>query len=77
MTTNKLTNNNKSDKDNKTKDQILLDEVKSLPESKRKNMLATMEMYSGPIPHPKILKGYDGAAKEIIENGVNESVLCP
>lgn len=39
--------------------------------------MATMEMYSGPLPHPDILKKYQElyphAAKEIIKNGVAES----
>ncbi|MBO3091436.1 DUF2335 domain-containing protein [Schleiferilactobacillus harbinensis] len=40
-------------------------------------MIAALEMYSGPIPHPDILERYDaidpGAAKQIIDNGVTES----
>lgn len=43
----------------------------------RQEMIATLEMYKGPIPHPKILEGYNnldpGAAKKIIDNGINES----
>lgn len=60
-------------------DQEIIDQVKKLPisEEKQKDIIATMEMYSGPIPHPKILAGYQAlypdAAKEIIENGLDES----
>ncbi|MFQ3801668.1 DUF2335 domain-containing protein [Staphylococcus xylosus] len=46
-------------------------------EDKKEDMIATLEMYNGPIPHPKILEGYDkldpGAAKRIIDNGIGES----
>lgn len=46
-------------------------------EDKKEDMIATLEMYNGPIPHPKILDGYDkldpGAAKRIIDNGIGES----
>lgn len=67
-----------SDWENKA-DQEIIDQVKKLPisEEKQKDIIATMEMYSGPIPHPKILAGYQAlypdAAKEIIENGLDES----
>ena len=60
-------------------DQEIIDQVKKLPisEEKQKDIIATMEMYSGPIPHPKILAGYQAlypdAVKEIIENGLDES----
>lgn len=37
-----------------------------------------MEMYSGPLPHPKILAGYEaldhGTARKIIDSGIEESV---
>ncbi|MEK1413593.1 DUF2335 domain-containing protein [Limosilactobacillus fermentum] len=69
--------------DNKNKvskeDQEIIDQVKKLPISKKEqqDIIATMEMYSGPIPHPKILAGYQAlypdAAKKIIENGLDES----
>ena len=55
-------------------DQELIDQVKKLPisEKEQEDLIATMEMYSGPIPHPKILAGYQAlypdAAKRIIEN---------
>ncbi len=60
-------------------DQELIDQVKKLPisEKEQEDLIATMEMYSGPIPHPKILAGYQAlypdAAKRIIENGLGES----
>lgn len=60
-------------------DQEVLDQVSKLPLSdKDKNsIMATLEMYSGPIPHPKILAGYQAlypdAAQKIIENGLEES----
>lgn len=71
----------KSDeKDIKDKnDQEIINQVNQLPISndKKNDIIATMEMYSGPIPHPKILAGYEalypGAAKKIIDNGVAES----
>ena len=70
-----------SDKANQLSDtdQEILDQVKKLPisEEKKNDSIATMEMYSGPIPHPKILAGYQSlyknAAEEIIENGLEES----
>lgn len=73
MTENKPTNKDKIE----NSDQELLDKVKSLPKEKREIIMAKMEMYSGPILHPEILKGYEelspGSAKEIIENGIEES----
>lgn len=62
----------------KLDDQILNQIAKSDMSSKEKEEItAYLEMYSGPIPHPKILEGYQklypGAAKEIIDNGVEES----
>ncbi|KID42410.1 DUF2335 domain-containing protein [Fructilactobacillus fructivorans] len=64
-------------KDIRNKDQQLVDDVKSLPEEEKKEMMASLEMYEGPIPHPKILEGYEhlykGAAKKIIDNGIEES----
>lgn len=63
--------------DPKTPDQEILDRVQALPSKEKKEILASIEMYSGPIPHPKILAGYEklykGAAKKIIDNGVEES----
>lgn len=58
-------------------DADLLDKVEALPQDEREQMMETLEMYSGPIPHPRILKGYEelyrGSAREIIENGIEES----
>lgn len=55
----------------------IIDKLQKLPKEERDDLIATMEMYSGPIPHPDILKGYQklypDAAKRIIENGVQES----
>lgn len=46
-------------------------------EKENQEMIATLEMYNGPIPHPKVLEGYDkldpGSAKRIINNGIEES----
>ncbi|MGQ5708843.1 DUF2335 domain-containing protein [Lactobacillus sp. PSON] len=59
--------------------QEIINQVKKLPLSndEKNNIIATIDMYSGPIPHPKILAGYEaldhGAAKEIIDNGIEES----
>lgn len=55
----------------------VIDSVKKLPREEQEMAISKLEMYSGPIPHPDILKKYDeldpGAAKLIIENGVKES----
>ncbi|WP_160993144.1 DUF2335 domain-containing protein [Ligilactobacillus salivarius] len=55
----------------------VIDSVKKLPREDQEMAISKLEMYSGPIPHPDILKKYDeldpGAAKLIIENGVKES----
>ncbi|MFT8465282.1 MAG: DUF2335 domain-containing protein [Liquorilactobacillus satsumensis] len=54
-----------------------VDKLKKLPLHQQEQAIAKLEMYSGPIPHPDILKKYDdidpGAAKLIIDNGVEES----
>lgn len=60
-------------------DQEIIDDINKLDISsdKKQDIIATMEMYSGPIPHPKILAGYQAldpeAAKKIIDNGIEES----
>lgn len=61
-------------------DQEIIEQVRKNPDltsDAKENIIATMEMYSGPIPHPNILAGYDalykGAAKKIIDNGIAES----
>lgn len=57
----------------------ILKAVKKLdiPERDKQEIIATMEMYNGPIPHPDILAGFDrldkGSAKKIIDNGIGES----
>ena len=61
-------------------DQELIAQVRKMPisDQEKDTIIATLEMYSGPIPHPKILAGYEaldhGAAKKIIDNGIEESV---
>lgn len=56
----------------------ILDNVEKLSGDKKEQAIAKLEMYYGPIPHPDILFQYDkmdkGAAKQIIDNGVAESV---
>lgn len=51
--------------------------IERLPHEQQQLVMSKLEMYSGPIPHPDILKKYDemdpGAAKQIIDNGVTES----
>lgn len=51
--------------------------LKMLPPAQQQMAMAKLEMYSGPIPHPDILKQYDeinpGAAQLIIKNGVKNS----
>lgn len=76
----KLPTKSNKDKRNMDKsDQEIIDQVNKMkiPEKQKHDIIATMEMYSGPIPHPKILAGYQalypGAAKKIIDNGVAES----
>lgn len=55
----------------------LLDNLKVLNEEQKTEVMATLEMYSGPLPHPSILKQYKDlypqAAEEIIKNGLAES----
>lgn len=55
----------------------VLDKLEKLDPAEKETVIATMEMYRGPIPHPNILKGYEdlypGAAEKIINNGIGES----
>ena len=55
----------------------IIDKLKHMPNESRKEIITTLEMYSGPIPHPQILKEYKNlypeAAEKIIENGLEES----
>jgi uncharacterized membrane protein len=65
---------------NESSDIEVIEAVKKsdIPEPKKEEVIATMEMYNGPIPHPDILAGFDkldkGAAKKIIDNGIAESL---
>lgn len=56
----------------------IIDKVERLEPEQKEQAMMTLEMHYGPIPHPEILKKYEeldkGAAKLIIENGVQESV---
>ncbi|MBC1499422.1 DUF2335 domain-containing protein [Listeria weihenstephanensis] len=55
----------------------ILDTVQKMPDEKQEEVMVSLEMHYGPIPHPAILEKYDyldpGAAKQIIDNGVAES----
>ncbi len=55
----------------------VVERVTKLPPHEQEQAIEKLEMYSGPIPHPDILKKHDdidpGVAKLIIENGVEES----
>ncbi len=55
----------------------VIDHVKRLPRDEQHQVMQKLEMFSGPIPAPHILEQYDkmdpGAAKQIIDNGVEES----
>lgn len=75
-----MTDNLPSNKDENrklSKDEELLDTVEALPEEKKQQLTMSLSMYSGPIPHPDILEGYEklypGASKKMINNGVEES----
>lgn len=63
--------------ENKNPDIEVVEQLEQLSECTKEELVATLEMYSGPIPHPDILKKYEdifpGAAKAIIENGIEES----
>lgn len=65
------------DNNEKSVNAELLDDIERLNPEQKTEIMATLEMYSGPLPHPEILKQYQelysGAAKEIIKNGVAES----
>lgn len=60
-------------------DEQILDQIQKsgMPKETKEEIIAHLEMYRGPIPHPDILEGYQklypDAAKEIIDNGVEES----
>lgn len=67
------------DKSKNQHDIDIIDAVKrsNVDEPEKQQLIATLEMYNGPIPHPDILEGYDkldpGAAQRIIDNGIDES----
>ena len=58
----------------------VIDSVKKLPREEQEMAISKLEMYSGPIPHPDILKKYDeldpGAAKLLLSLKRNPSILC-
>lgn len=58
--------------------QEIVDAVTKLDNQEQQQVIAKLDMYAGPIPHPDILARYEeldpGAAKKIIDNGVEESV---
>lgn len=60
-------------------DKQIVDQIQKseMPKETKDEIIAHLEMYRGPIPHPDILEGYQklypNAAKEIIDNGVDES----
>lgn len=69
---------NKSENDvNKTDSAEIIDKLENMPKDEKDDVIATLGMYSGPIPHPKILEAYQklypDATKKIIENGLEES----
>lgn len=75
-----MANKNENSKPIKEKQQNIdnvIDHVKRLPRDEQHQVMQKLEMFSGPIPAPHILKQYDemdpGAAKQIIDNGVEES----
>lgn len=63
--------------DNHNNVENAVNHVRRLPQEQQNQVIQKLEMYSGPIPSPHILKEYDemdpGAAKQIIDNGVEES----
>ncbi|WP_302175509.1 DUF2335 domain-containing protein [Limosilactobacillus ingluviei] len=69
--------NHKLIKDDQQSVDTVVDHVKQLPRDEQHQVMQKLEMFSGPIPAPHILKQYDemdpGAAKQIIDNGVEES----
>lgn len=72
----KLENDIKKKSDKDSLDEQILDQIQKseMPKETKKEIMAYLEMYSGPIPLPDILEGYQklypNAAKEIINNGV-------
>lgn len=69
---------NKDNQDEENKEVVeVIDRLEKLRPEQQEQVITTMEMYNGPIPHPDILAGYEkldpGAASKIIANGVEES----
>ncbi|MCH3989840.1 MAG: DUF2335 domain-containing protein [Lactobacillus sp.] len=68
-----------SDSEIKRLDKQIADQINdsNMSTKTKKHVISMMQMYSGPIPHPDILAGYQHlypkAAERIIENGVAES----
>lgn len=58
-------------------DPEILEAISSLTDEQQKDLIPKLEMYSGPIPHPSILKGFEeidpGSAHKIIGNGLGET----
>ncbi len=58
-------------------DPEILEAISGLTDEQQKDLIPKLEMYSGPIPHPSILKGFEeidpGSAHKIIENGLGET----
>ncbi|MCO6548448.1 MAG: DUF2335 domain-containing protein [Gilliamella sp.] len=77
---NKSGQNINRDEEEQKLDKEIIKQVENsdIPKDKQEYIIAAMSMYSGPIPHPEILAGYEeldkGAAKKIIDNGIAESV---
>ena len=69
--------NNQDDKKVETVNPDILETISNLTEEQKNELIPTLEMYTGPIPHPGILKEYDaiypGAARKIINNGLGET----
>lgn len=60
-------------------EETITDQINHLdmPDRSKRHIISAMQMYSGLIPHPKILEGYQKlypkAGERIIENGIAES----
>ena len=60
-------------------DQNIIDQVENsnIPKKEKEQMIASLSMYSGPIPAPELLAGYEaldkGASQKIIDNALAES----
>lgn len=76
MKPNTATNSQIDNKHNNVVNETV-DNVKQMPREQQSLVMQKLEMFSGPIPAPDILKRYNemdpGAAKQIIDNGVEES----